>query len=408
MIILLTGTTIGQPQWFPQNSGVNNFLSDVSFVDEDNGWISGSTGIILRTGNGGADWEILDPPPNNYYFSIFFTSTANGWATGYDGKIIHTADGGNTWIDQSSGTSTYLNNLFFLDDNEGWIVGGDNGNFPSYIKHRVILHTADGGSTWNAQVNQSEKDPLKDVYFVSASVGYAVGESGNILKTSDGGGTWVSQLEDQSYQFFSTCFLNEAEGYVGGEYLGLPHVSVIFKTSDGGNSWESQTFGEDETITDLFFPDENTGWALGSALTTGFLLYSEDGGVTWEYVDPGTTDALNRFSFAGNTGWAVGAMGTVTSTNTSTGTDEIRPVNRINLYPNPADDYIVVDYPANNNEAVSIQVMNIAGQRVFRFDAFKSPYSRYKLNTSNFIEGVYTLRLTRQSGTTARKFMIRR
>ncbi len=144
---LLSEVSPGQTQWYIQNSNSNRELTDVCFIDQNTGWISGWTGTILKTTDSGQNWNALpNVPPNNAYYSLIFTDAMNGWATGYSGKIIHTTDGGESWTSQTSPVSTDLYNVYFLDSQNGWIAGGDEGSFPSYIQHRAILHTTNGGN----------------------------------------------------------------------------------------------------------------------------------------------------------------------------------------------------------------------------------------------------------------------
>ena len=115
LIFVLSCLGYAQVGWFNQNSGVNNPLFDVHFVDDNNGWIAGNTGLILHTSNGGINWEVQNAPPNNTYYSIYFTDNQNGWAGGYSGKLIRTTDGGANWIDGSAGTNRYRYDLYFLN-----------------------------------------------------------------------------------------------------------------------------------------------------------------------------------------------------------------------------------------------------------------------------------------------------
>ena len=51
-------TTDGGQTWSPQNSGTNNTLYTINFVDQNNGWVSGDSGTILHTLNGGTPVEL--------------------------------------------------------------------------------------------------------------------------------------------------------------------------------------------------------------------------------------------------------------------------------------------------------------------------------------------------------------
>src|SRR5210317_1290648 len=141
--------------------------------------------------------------------------------------------------------------MFFTDENTGWIVGGDNGTFPSLIPYRIILHTSDGGANWVKQVDASDEAPLRSVFFVNGNTGYAVSENGEILHTSDGGTNWSRQADFSSNELRSVFFLDEDHGWVVGEYLGLPHETVILITADGGENWAEHYFYEGFSAADV-------------------------------------------------------------------------------------------------------------------------------------------------------------
>ncbi len=67
----------------------------------------------------------------------------------------------------------------FVSPQQGWIVGA----------RGAILHTKDGGQTWQAQ-RADTFSWLEDVRFTNEKHGVAVGSSGTILRTEDGGETW--------------------------------------------------------------------------------------------------------------------------------------------------------------------------------------------------------------------------
>ena len=81
---------------------------------------------------------------SSFLFYGCFADSQNAWATGFGGALIHTTDGCETWTSRVSGSNRVLHDVFFIDENTGWIVCGDRGNYPSFILHRLILHTTDG------------------------------------------------------------------------------------------------------------------------------------------------------------------------------------------------------------------------------------------------------------------------
>ncbi len=311
-----------QVNWYSQNSGTNRELTDICFVDQNNGWVSGWTETMLHTTDGGQNWIPQTVPPNNAYYSVYFTDLQNGWASGYSGKIIHTSDGGQNWVSQSSPTNYDLYNLFFINSTTGWAAGGDYGSFPSYINDRIILKTTNGGNTWATQYGEAYKQPLKSIFFLDENNGYATGPDGVIMHTTNGGTNWGEQQVIPSFSFSDIFFTSNNIGFVVGEYLGVPHYSVIFETTDGGNNWSEIQLGYNEVLAGIYFPDSQNGWAVGNDYgngNIGIVYHSSDGGTNWSYQNIPSIDALACVYFINDTkGWAAGHLGTIVATENPT------------------------------------------------------------------------------------------
>lgn len=317
-IVVFSSTGFSQITWYSQSSGTNRELTDVCFVDDNNGWISGWTETVLHTTDGGETWTPQTVPPNNAYYSIFFTDSQNGWASGYAGKIIHTTDGGQNWSSQSPPTNYDLYDLYFVNADTGWAAGGDFASFPSGIDDRIILNTTNGGATWTIQYGEAYKQPLKRIFFVNQNSGYATGPDGVIMHTTDGGASWFEQQVLSSYSFNDIFFSDLNSGFVVGDYLGVPHYSVIFRTTDGGSSWTETQLGTDEIIDGIYFTDEMNGWAAGNnygAGNIGVVYHTSDGGENWMSQSIPAIDALFSIYFTdASHGWATGHLGTIIAT----------------------------------------------------------------------------------------------
>ena len=77
-------------------------------------------------------------------YAVFFIDPQTGWISGQEGLVLHTADGGQTWNQQETDAYDDLHDIVFIDKQRGWAVGGD-------IFANMILHTANGGETWEPQ-----------------------------------------------------------------------------------------------------------------------------------------------------------------------------------------------------------------------------------------------------------------
>ncbi|MBD3161213.1 MAG: hypothetical protein GF346_03395, partial [Candidatus Eisenbacteria bacterium] len=198
------------------------FMNDLCMLpDGDHGWAVGTTSYggevlssIVRTTDGGADWERLDfaYETSAALNGVAFVSTSRGWVVGEQGRIFATTDGGATWTPQTSGTNRKLSKVFFLDAQQGWITGGW-GDGSSYL----VLKTTDGGTSWQNQSFGSTCHSNEDICFADPLNGWIVGRDSSIEpqihRTTDGGQSWVRQTVPQGAGIpVGVDFVSSSEG----------------------------------------------------------------------------------------------------------------------------------------------------------------------------------------------------
>src|ERR1051325_5256488 len=148
--ILFMLTVFAMPRWTVQTSGVTARLRGVSAVSERVAWASGSGSTVLRTTDGGLNWQKLTVTAETLDFrdidaidaqTAYILSAGNGPAT----RIYKTTDAGKTWTMQfkSNDPKAFLDAMSFWDANHG-IVFGDSIDSQLYI-----MTTADGGRAWS-------------------------------------------------------------------------------------------------------------------------------------------------------------------------------------------------------------------------------------------------------------------
>lgn len=171
-----------------QADSIVRFIPDdqfgVDFIDQQNGWVTGYYGSLLRTGDGGSSWGVSSIGRPDLIRRVDFVDAKTGWAVGHRGEIFHTIDGGDTWTVQHSEPGTYLRDVSFVDSQNGWVVG----------HNQTILHTDNAGASWVRQEFTFEgMDPprISGVAAYSPQEAIAVGEFGLIVATNDGGVTWT-------------------------------------------------------------------------------------------------------------------------------------------------------------------------------------------------------------------------
>ena len=208
----LTWTAVVEPQWFAQDSGTNQGLVGVAFVDAETGWAvggnlaTGSDGTVVHSADGGETWQDQNPGTDEFLWGVAFVDEQTGWAVGTNGTVKHTDDGGDNWDGQDSGTDEVLEGVAFVDEQTGWAVG----------REGTVVHTDDGGETWQDQ-NPGTDATLTGVAFVDDEVGWAVGGTGTVVHTVDGGETWVDQDSGTDESLYDVAFVDDVHGWAVGD-----------------------------------------------------------------------------------------------------------------------------------------------------------------------------------------------
>ena len=208
-------------------------------------------------------------------YDIQFVSSKLGWIVGSSGLILHTADGGTTWENQNSTSTETLRDVCFLSNHIGWAVG--EGTQP-YTKTRygVVLFTQNGGKTWK-RINSSHLPPLNNVRFFNLQEGIAAGSaslncSSGVLLTKDGGKTWTP-LEGTSNVGWKTAYFHSMKtGVVAGK---MGQISLI-----GGERLIKPQSRQTmlEAFHDVQISHDGLGWLVGDG---ALVRQTRNHGVSW-------------------------------------------------------------------------------------------------------------------------------
>jgi len=259
------------------NPGKEN-LTGVVFTNTQKGYISSASGDIFKTVNGGAMLTKSYSDNKSQFYSIFSVDSSTFYACGTNGVIIRTTDDGQKWTTQITNITDKLNSITFFNDKLGWAVGNDG----------VIIATTDGGSTWNPQSSKS-KFNLNSVTFTSASIGFIVGDSSTLLQTTNGGTDWKKIAVPISQHLRAIAFAKDDNqiGYAGG------NEGVIIKTSDGGNTWNRSNTKVARNLYTIFCNNKDSVVVGGQYLC---ILNTLDGGKYWYIPSWGSGPLSNMWS----------------------------------------------------------------------------------------------------------------
>lgn len=128
-------------------------MNDVTFIDDNIGFVCGAGGTIAKTTDAGVNWTVLTSGTTQNLYAIHFIDSNIGWATGDQNTILKTTDGGATWSlepQQINGVS--IRAIVGFSANNALAM--DYGTIAKYISTaspgRVVNVSCNGGS--NGQI----------------------------------------------------------------------------------------------------------------------------------------------------------------------------------------------------------------------------------------------------------------
>ncbi len=241
------------------------------------------------------NWKWQNPlPTGNPINCSDFVDSLTGWFGSSAGTIIHTDDGGITWEIQYIGLpDIWIVSIDFIDHFEGWAVGHPDGGDSHF------LHTIDGGRTWQVEhIEQNSDGPFLVLHFINKKYGWAGSPGGDILYTHNSGKSWDFGYSGD-YKIQSISFIDSLHGWA--TEMNRPLIYSI----DGGKNWIEDTTGINARY--IFFLDSLNGWIAGG----GAGIYKTiDGGKTWLNINNLLGKYINEIYFWDiQTGWLISSDG---------------------------------------------------------------------------------------------------
>jgi photosystem II stability/assembly factor-like uncharacterized protein len=284
-------------------------MKKVAAANRDVAWAAGESGLVARTTDGGARWEVIGPVGEGEATAVACTSADVAWVGQERGVLWVTENGGRIWGKQTIAQGD-ITDLYFLDNKRGWAVtsGGE------------VIRTVDAGDSWQ---RVSDVGPwLRGVSFSDANHGLACGSYGYLARTEDGGVSWDRVGPEPNLRLEAVAHRTAAEAYVVGE------GGTVLRSADAGSSWAAVDLNTEQYFRGVDFAG-NAGYIVGGiggcwrtgdgsswqnkaapkyvlysvaakppevlwcGAGGGALLYSADGGDSWEdqaaNADPSST-----------------------------------------------------------------------------------------------------------------------
>lgn len=300
-----------------------NNLNEIKMIDLNTWVTTGANGTYMKTINGGVDWyfhhqagvysDAAQTIGQNY--GLWFFDANNGYVTGMTGYIGKTTNGGITFNQVGAGvipTNEWGQGIWFANQDTGFVTTRQS----SWTNGRIV-RTTNGGVTWTTV--QTYSQGITAVWGTSSQIVYAVAVDGTIFKTTNGGQSWIQSVGVAPQYMYAMSFLNQTTGFVAGSQGGIARTTnsgatwipisspqfdwayfqikiisaseiylvgdptSLYKSTDLGNSWQTINIlpvsGPASTF--IWYSMDKVGSTMVLCGDYGIVAKSTDNGLTW-------------------------------------------------------------------------------------------------------------------------------
>jgi photosystem II stability/assembly factor-like uncharacterized protein len=248
-------------------------LLDVAFSEEgQHGWLVGKQSAVLETTDGGKTWKSrsLDVGDQSYNFTSVSVSGDEGWIIGEPNILLRSTDAGTTW------TRVPLSEKLPGAPDTIVALGPEAAEMTTDIG--AIYRTQDGGQHWKAIVTEAV-GVLRNISRSPDGRYVSVSSRGNFYSTLEPGDTaWVQHNRTSSRRLQNMGFTADGRLWL----LGRGGILQFGESRDDLETWQDNINPEFATswgLLDLAYQTDEKLWVAGGS---GNLLYSPDGGKTWQ------------------------------------------------------------------------------------------------------------------------------
>jgi photosystem II stability/assembly factor-like uncharacterized protein len=394
-----------QPYWHPVASGTTKDLLSVSFGSRSTGYIGGKDSLLLKTTNGGQNWQPVTLPPGMFsntrkdIVSVSFLAADTGYISlaaypqSIDTRVYKTTDGGATWSWLRMGNAVPLYCLFDADG-KGYVVGST--AYKGFAVSRIGNDTV-----YNQHVFSDDPYLFFRTVDYRNTVGIAAGDEGLIARTFDNGNSWDTVSATGNTGIYAVSFLNDSTVLAASNSPG----STLLVSRDTGHSWTVETNSltfDYPVMKALVRSPKDSFIAVGASTTTpgkGTLYWHDGVFNSFQNVDfPLQGVAMRDDSIA----YAVGAQGfIVTNATTPLSIDNVERLRASwLLYPNPSYGQCISSMPVKH----TLKIFDVGGRVVTDLD--RSSFS-HNVQLKHLAPGIFIIAAETERGTLRTKLVLR-
>jgi hypothetical protein len=398
-------------QWAELTSGTTRDLESISSPDNNICWVSGDSGTVVRTTNGGLNWQNVGVglSGSNSIHNIFAVDANIAILTSFVGTnavVFRTTNGGSNWLQVFSQPDGYINSIWMTSASNGFMMGDPVDGRWSLWK------TTNGGVNWDSaglKVNQigTEYGWNNGMFVLGNQIWFGT-FSPRLYYSSNNGADWSIQTTSESYGHAAVWFNSPQNGMSSGYDIAY--------SSNSGNTWDIRNL-QNNFIMGIMGKGNNF-WDCEFNPPSRIQMTS-NGGLDWIVEYQPAVGQLNHITASrnGNTGWACMTSGIIAKrmslVNIATQNSEIpKQFSLSQNYPNPFNPSTKInfDIPANilGMENVSLKIYDILGHEVETLINAQLKPGSYtaEWNAGNFSSGVYYYRITAGQYSDTRKMLL--
>jgi photosystem II stability/assembly factor-like uncharacterized protein len=237
---------------YPTNDAtkVKGSIYKVDFIDENVGLMGGSSGLILKTVDGGDTWATIPTPmallSNKHINMLHIAPNGDIFAGGSSGLIMKSTNDGDTWVEIDNDASKTIYDMCVFSNGQA-MLGMSSGQFA--ISKSTALDTFELVADYGGMSFREIKE-RNGVILVAAS--------DDIYKTTiDALDTLYSVFDVPSGRdMYCIEFINDSLVYAAGQY------GLVYRSYDVGETWEQVLTGANKTIQGLRYNGDKL-WAVG-------------------------------------------------------------------------------------------------------------------------------------------------
>lgn len=269
----------------------------------------GEAGHIIYSDDAGKTWQHAEVPVSLMLTEADFPTAEKGWVVGHEGIVLRSTDGAETWTVVLRGEDIAA---LQIEAAERLVAEAEAAVEAAAEEELEDAEWALEGARFaleDARRAQEEgiTHPALNVRFFDVDTGYVTGAYGLLLHTGDGGETW--QLHSNRLDNPSGFHLYDITRTKTGALIIAGEAGQLHRSVDDGKTWEALEAPYEGSFFGALATDDGSVLIFG---LRGRIFRSVDDGDSWDYIDaPGESTLFGGQVFDGDRIVLVGAAGTV-------------------------------------------------------------------------------------------------